>query len=193
MRGSGPLFEGVGEVVLVENRVAGRKQTGKVLLGLVEAGNYVEILLVKAALFDAFDYSIPIVLSYHYGDVEVFSDVFAERLIQRILLAAKLNHAGSDNNSLTTLEVSQDIDSHLRTGGIGVERVVDDCNSARCLLDAQPMLYLVDRSDRITDFLRRNTQLNRDYHSCENIRHVALAEKARLQFQTESVRAGNHK
>ena len=93
----------------------------------------------------------------------------AECFVEGVLLCAEFDHARSDNDPLAIAEMRQDINCHSRTRGVRVERVIDYRHTAGSFFNAQTVLDLFDRRDRISDLFRRHTKTQRNYNGCQNI------------------------
>ncbi len=72
------LFEGVGEVVFVEDGVAWGKELGEEYLGVGERVDYVEIFLIKICRADAIYKGVTVVSPYYYSHIQFLADLLAK-------------------------------------------------------------------------------------------------------------------
>ena len=176
------LFEGVGEVVFVEDGVAGGEEGGEEFLGVVEGVDEVGFVGWEACGCYAFGDGVAVVASYDYGDVDVFADVTAEVAVEVVLLVAEFDHSGSDDDAFAGfVEVGEDVDGHARSGGVGVEGVVDDGDAAGGSADAEAVFHLSDGCHGVAYHIGFDAE-GEGYAYCgEDVGDVAFAEKFRFE------------
>ena len=106
------LFEGVGEVVFVEDCVAALEDASKQCLGFVEAVDSVDIFFCDLACLDAFEEGLTVVFTDDDCYVEVATDVLSKGFVELVLLVSEFDHTRCDDDAFAGVKVAEYVDSH---------------------------------------------------------------------------------